>query len=109
MLCFNRVPKFIEALQNNYPKITIYLQYFRNTDLFSYFSDIGAAVFVLLFPRWVEVNLNLEETKFVAIGIVFNFVIYGSALGMATYKGLLCKRKQTTFIKNEKSCRLFYS
>ncbi len=94
MLCFNRVPKFIEALQNNYPKITIYLQYFGIPTYLVIFLTLGLLLFVLLFPRWVEVNLNLEETKFVAIGIVFNFVIYGSALGMATYKAFFAKENK---------------
>ena len=59
-LCFDHVvfqpvPKFIEALQNNYPKITIYLQYFGIPTYLVIFLTLGL-LFVLLFPRWVEVN-----------------------------------------------------
>lgn len=94
MLCFNRIPKFIEAIQNNYPKITIYLQYFGIPTYLVIFLTLGLLLFVLLFPYWSEVNWNPEETKLATIGLVFNLVIYGSALGTATYKAFFAEKNK---------------
>ena len=93
MLFFNRIPEYIKKMQKQCPKMTIYLQYLGVPEYMILFITLGDIFFSSLDPELLQIT---RKSEFTVLSLVFNLVIYGSALGMATYKSLLCGQKQTT-------------
>lgn len=89
MLFFDRVPEYIKKLQNRYPKMTIYLQYLGIPEYMILFITLGNTFIFSLDPELLQVT---RKNEFTVLSFVFNLVIYGSALGIATYKAFFRKK-----------------
>ncbi len=92
MLFFNRIPEYIKKMQKQCPKMTIYLQYLGVPEYMILFITLGDIFFSSLDPELLQIT---RKSEFTVLSLVFNLVIYGSALGMATYKAFFAaKNKQ---------------
>ncbi len=91
MLFFNRIPEYIKKMQKQCPKMTIYLQYLGVPEYMILFITLGDIFFSSLDPELLQIT---RKSEFTVLSLVFNFVIYGSALGMATYKAFFAKENK---------------
>ncbi len=91
MLFFNRIPEYIKKMQKRCPKMTIYLQYLGIPEYTILFITLGKIFISSLDPELLQVT---RKNEFTVLSLVFNLVIYGSALGTATYKAFFAEKNK---------------
>ena len=69
--------------------MTIYLQYLGIPEYMILFITLGNTFIFSLDPELLQVT---RKNEFTVLSFVFNLVIYGSALGIATYKAFFRKK-----------------
>ena len=71
--------------------MTIYLQYLGIPEYTILFITLGKIFISSLDPELLQVT---RKNEFTVLSLVFNLVIYGSALGTATYKAFFAEKNK---------------